>query len=153
MTYMRIRNNPDVQDLISANYPRVAAILASSLLDVLLVAREDIGDLDSYTILLAAASRACQSPEFMALDSKAYLDGDLTEIPTLPVNARSLADMTGIPKETVRRKVNELIAGGYLRRVGNNLAITPHLVTRIARARTKLIRLAATAHTVVADHL
>ena len=42
-----------------------------------------------------------------------------------PCNALSISDATGIPRETVRRKVNQLIQKGWLYRDGhNNLILT-----------------------------
>jgi DNA-binding IclR family transcriptional regulator len=37
-----------------------------------------------------------------------------------PCNAMSISQSTGIPRETVRRKIRELIARGWVRRAGAN---------------------------------
>lgn len=44
---------------------------------------------------------------------------------SLHTNARSISDSTGIPRETVRRKVHALIAAGWVIRGDDNLAVTP----------------------------
>jgi hypothetical protein len=65
-----------------------------------------------------------------------------------PCNALSISDATGIPRETVRRKVNQLIKKGWLYRDANNcLILTAGMgqgfVQTNAQRAVKLMELAA----------
>jgi hypothetical protein len=53
------------------------------------------------------------------------------------LNARSIADFSGIPRETVRRKVQDLIDLGWVERHGNDLRATD-------KARVELMPLTET---------
>jgi len=65
-------------------------------------------------------------------DASALLDclGRVTAQPELarPVTLRDLAAVTGIPRETVRRKLERLSAQGHLRRQAGGLVIGPERV-------------------------
>jgi hypothetical protein len=49
-----------------------------------------------------------------------------------PCNALSISEATGIPRETVRRKVRELETRNWLRREGSNrLSVAPHISNQL----------------------
>lgn len=87
--------------------------------------------------------------EFADLPSERVLAGDLEALPTLWTNIRSIADSTGIPRETVRRKVNDLIEAGLVKRSGQLLGITPQAFSESRFVVDKFIRLAAVSHVTV----
>jgi len=86
---------------------------------------------------------------FADLPSEKVLSGDLDTLPTLWTNIRSIADSTGIPRETVRRKVNDLIKDGLVKRSGQLLTITPRAFPDSRFVVDKFIRLAAVSHVTV----
>jgi DNA-binding GntR family transcriptional regulator len=50
-------------------------------------------------------------------------------------NAHSLSQSTGIPRETIRRKIDALIARGWLEKVpGKGVRITPVCVTHFSHS-------------------
>jgi hypothetical protein len=124
-----------------AQAPQVADALLNPLLAYLVIAREVAGgDLDRNIILLAVAIRAIEHPEFAALPEAARLDR-ASVFPTLGVNTSSIAESSGIPRETVRRKVADLVRRGWIARDGANLHFTGGgfgELTRIREARERL---------------
>ncbi len=93
--------------------------------------------------------RSAMAPGFAELSSERLLSGDVDTVPTLWTNIRSIADSSGIPRETVRRKVNDLIKEGLVRRSGQLLTITPQAFPDNRFVVDKFIRLAAVSHATV----
>ncbi len=135
---------------IRENYNRVAPVLLSALTDYLIVARRQSDDLDRQLVLLVIMLRSTLAKEFADLPSDRILAGDLETVPTLWTNIRSIADSTGIPRETVRRKVNDLITAGLVQRSGQLLSITPRVFPDNRFVIDKFIRLAAVSHDTLA---
>ncbi|MEH6664850.1 MAG: hypothetical protein V7678_08350 [Brevundimonas sp.] len=90
--------------------------------------------------------RSAMARGFADLPSEKVLSGELDALPTLWTNIRSIADSTGIPRETVRRKVNDLIEAGLVKRSGQLLTITPQAFSESRFVVDKFIRLAAVSH-------
>lgn len=86
---------------------------------------------------------------FADIPSEQVLSGDVETLPTLWTNIRSIADSTGIPRETVRRKVNDLIEAGLVKRSGQLLTATPRAFPANRFVIEKFIRLAAVSHVTV----
>lgn len=87
------------------------------LLDLLYYVRDFYGDVDLETLLvLLCVSDATMRP-FMLDVSQAQKVMHLTNPPDEirgSISRRAIADKTGLPRETVRRKTNELSAKGLL---------------------------------------
>ena len=100
--------------------------LLSPLLDLLAGARQAFdGDLDKYLILLVVTIRAANHPQFVKNIEIARAQGSAAPpFPSLGVNIQSIADSIGAPKETIRRKVADLVEGGWIERRGNHLYLT-----------------------------
>lgn len=131
---------------IRENYNRVAPVLLSALTDYLIVARRQSDDLDRQLVLLVIMLRSTMAKGFSDLPSERILSGEMDAVPTLWTNIRSIADSTGIPRETVRRKVNDLIKAGLVTRSGQLLTITPRVFPENRFVIDKFIRLTAIAH-------
>lgn len=59
------------------------------------------------------------------MDYEGFRSGNVSSTPRLDINLRSIAAFSGIPRETVRRKVAELVKRGWVVRAGNgSLAAT-----------------------------
>ena len=126
--------------------------LASPLLRLLLKLREaGGGDLEVHIILLAITQRHVAHADFRALSNKRRLAPDAPSFPTLGVNARSIADSTGIPRETVRRKIAALVRAGWIVRAGRSLTFTSEAYRALTAAREEIEQLALTFHDVVAE--
>lgn len=111
--------------LLDQNYPRVASDLLRPLIGLLSAAREACSDdLDKLLILLIIMIRTAEHPSFERLRPEQLTNGEVLVFPTLGTNARSISDSTGMPRETVRRKVADLIAMGWITRVGTDLQFT-----------------------------
>lgn len=73
------------------------------------------GDLDLFLIMAIVGERtfnAIHAPESMSHSD--FVSGTVGQIEPLPINLQSIADFSGIPRETVRRKLELLIARGWV---------------------------------------
>jgi DNA-binding IclR family transcriptional regulator len=71
-------------------------------------------------------------------------------MPSLGTNLRSAAASVGIPRETARRKVEEMIQAGWLIRVGRDIRFTPRAYQQFTPVRESIERLAPRIHDVIA---
>jgi hypothetical protein len=131
-------------DLLSQNYGLVAKDLFTLQLDVFGAARSAFdGDVEKAVVLLEVAVRTLQDPRLASIDLKTVLSGTLDIYPRLTTNMRSIADSSGIPKETVRRKVAALVKEGLILRQGNNLSLSPAASPALTPVREAILKLAA----------
>lgn len=73
------------------------------------------GDLDLFLIMAIVGERtftATHVPEIMRLED--FVSGTVGDIDPLPINLQSISDYSGISRETVRRKLELLIARGWI---------------------------------------
>lgn len=138
--------------LVATQYPKAALRLLRPLLDLLCVAREACGgDFDKFLIMLVVAVRTTEHPLFATYVQEELLDGTIPVFPSLGTNVRSVADSLGLPKETVRRKVGELIDAGWIVRQDHELRFTDRAYRELADARVGIERLAVRNFEAVAD--
>ena len=133
-------------DLLNQNYGLVAKDLFTPLLDVFGAARSAFdGDVEKAVVLLEVAVRTAQDPRLTGVDLETVLSGTLELTPSLTtsINMRSIADSSGIPKETVRRKVAALVNDGLIRRDGNNLSLSHAATPALTPIREAILKLAA----------
>ena len=122
--------------LVADNYPAIARGLLRPLLHLLSISREACGgDVDKFLIMLVIAIRTTEHECFATYSQEQLLSGEIPIFPTLGTNVRSVAESTGTPKETVRRKVGELIEAGWISRKGNELRFTAVAYQDLAVAR------------------
>lgn len=137
--------------LIAENYPAIAKDLLNPVLDLLRVSRETCGgDADKFLILLAVAVRTAEHRQFPTFTPDELESGAVPELPSLGTNIRSVAEWVGIPKETVRRKVAELVETGWIARDGNQLSFTAAAYPQLTPVRRAIEALAARNFQVVA---
>jgi hypothetical protein len=104
--------------------PQLPDLLLKPLLAFLLSAREATeGDLELHIILLMIAIRSVEHADFANLSTQDRLQ-DVPVFPSLGVNIFSIAESSGIPRETVRRKVAKLVRNGWIVRDGSTLQFT-----------------------------
>jgi CRP-like cAMP-binding protein len=103
--------------LVADNYPAIARSLLRPLLNLLSVSREACGgDVEKFLIMLVVAVRTTEHERFATYSQSQLLSGEIPIFPTLGTNVQSVAESTGTPKETVRRKVGELVKAGWISR-------------------------------------
>lgn len=134
---------------IRENYSRIAPALLSALTDYLIVSRRQANDLDRQLVLLVIMLRSAMARGFSDIPSEEVLSGRVETLPTLWTNIRSIADSTGIPRETVRRKVNDLIEAGLVKRSGQLLTATPRAFLDSRFVIDKFLRLVAVSHATI----
>jgi len=136
--------NRPASDLLSQNYGLVAKDLFTPLLDVFGAARSMFdGDVEKAVVLLEVVVRTARDPRLVSVDLQAVLNGTVVLNPSLTTNMRSIADSSGIPKETVRRKVVALVNEGLIRREGNNLSLSRSAAVTLTPIREAILKLAA----------
>lgn len=133
----------DLTNLVSENYPRIATDLLTPILELLRLAREHCGgDVDKFLLILVVAIRTTRHPEFWSYTPQELISGEVPVFPGYGTNSRSMAESLNIPKETVRRKVSELVEEGWLVRNGPRLFFAAKAYQELAPVREQIERLA-----------
>lgn len=144
-----IRDRTEIAQAVRSCSTAVAADLVEPICHLLYVARELFGDGDKLLLMANITLRANQHPAYRGLAPEDISAGRVPSLPTLGVNLQSLSDATGIPKETVRRKVAQLARDGFIERDDRNIRYTPHGYRAVAPVRDALIRMAVRIHETV----
>ncbi len=141
-----------LRHLVADNYPAVARNLLRPLLHLLNLSRAACGgDVDKFLIMLVIAMRTTEHEGFARYSQAQLLSGEVPIFPSLGTNVRSVAESTGTPRETVRRKVGELVEAGWISRKGNDLRFTVLAYQELAGVRVAIEDLAVSNFEVVAD--
>jgi hypothetical protein len=138
-------------ELVSANYPRVARDLINPILELLRLSRLCTGDIESYLIILVIGVRVAEDPRFRGSSVEELLQRE--ELPSRGTNIRSIADSLEMPRETVRRKVAEVIEAGWVVRHGDYLTLSAQIFRDMAHLKRSIEQLAARNYVTVADLL
>jgi hypothetical protein len=86
---------------------------------LLIVCREHFdGDLDEMLILSIIGDRTLAARRFEGLSYDDFRSGRRNDGRRKVINVQSIADCSGIPRETVRRKVARLIERGWVEKRG-----------------------------------
>ena len=138
--------------LVAENYPAIARGLLEPLFDLLMLSREACGgDAEKFLIMVVVAIRTTEHELFATFRQEDLLSGEIPIFPTLGTNVQSVADSMRAPKETVRRKVGELVEAGWIARQGNELRFTALAYQQLAGARVAIERLAVRNYEIVDD--
>jgi hypothetical protein len=70
------------------------------------------GDLDQVLILTIIGTRSVYPKRLQGISYDDFRRGLRNDGPVMPINTQSVADSTGIPRESVRRKIGQLIERG-----------------------------------------
>ena len=133
-------------------YPEVAKDLLSPLLKFWTVTHETFaGDFEQFFILAMIAARSAEDPRFAKADISVLERETEVCIPTLGINVRSISESTGIPLETVRRKVQILCRKGWVSRNGNTLSYTPSAFAAMTPVREAMLATAMSYYRIVAS--
>ena len=79
------------------------------------------GDLEQMLILSVIGDRALSTGRTSGLDYVKFVNGQRHSAAPKHINTQSVADSTGIPRETVRRKIRGLIERGWVRKDENGM--------------------------------
>ena len=136
--------------LLRDNYASVSRFLLSPMVDFLAGGRTAFdGDLDRALIFLVVALRTAEHRKIEDIRLEDVLSGQVESYPSLLTNVRSIAESTGIPRETVRRKVAALIDKGWIERRGDELTITTRSSREVTPFREVMLDVAGRLHALV----
>jgi hypothetical protein len=138
---------------LPTNFRLKGLLCVDTLLRLMREAVAHYGDLESAVVYLAvvaaSAGAATRDPEI-----RARLAGPVPETELRPISRRAIAYSTGLPRETVRRRIARLVAEGHLIETGkglrpphnvlmarSNFAFADALVQELMRAGDRLARL------------
>ena len=109
------------EEYIRAHFGRIWPRHVDTLTWFLIQCRKHFdGDLDLFLVLAVIGYRsfsAARAPE--KLTYGALMDGSRPPVEPEALNAQSISDFSGIPRETVRRKIRDLIDRGWVERGEN----------------------------------
>lgn len=133
-----------IPDLLAQHYPEVATDLLNPLLHAVQLARQFCGgDTDKFLVLLIVAIQTTRHKGFSSEAPERLMSGEIPVFPGYGTNIRSIADSLDMPKETARRKVQELLEAGWLAREKGLLYFTARAYQQLAPVREAIEALAA----------
>lgn len=133
-----------IPDLLAQHHPEIATDLLSPLLRAIQLARQYCGgDIDKFLVLLIVALQTTRHKGFSSEPPERLISGEIPVFPGYGTNIRSIADSLDMPKETARRKVQELLETGWLVRQDGLLYFTARAHQELAPVREGIEMLAA----------
>lgn len=113
--------------IVEERFVHIQPLWVEKHLGILCALRAQFGaDIDKAIILAVLGQRAMRGPTQPDLNYQQVLSGETPEYLGRFTNIESIAAASGIPRETVRRKVAELQALGWISRgKGGALEVTP----------------------------
>lgn len=123
-----------IDEQLTQNFGRIWPLHVASLTQFLIDCRRHFdGDLDLFLVLCVIGDRtfsARHAPPDMSFES--WSGAKVEDVRSVDINVQSLADFSGIPRETVRRKLNILVEKGWVSRDERGF------ITATERAKTEL---------------
>jgi hypothetical protein len=110
-----------MEDEVKAAFGKVWPVHVASLTRFLIECRQVFdGDLDMFLVLAVIGDRTfSQRHADPEMNYEAFQSPERPLTQTLDINLRSIAEYSGIPRETVRRKILELEERGWITRMEN----------------------------------
>ncbi len=116
-----------INDAIRRNYSRLNVIWTEGLIESLTNLRAAFGNDMDKIVVLAVIGQSAQRLVGPGRSFETSLDGARFSLPTnAATNVYSIAQSTGIPRESVRRKVAELVEAGWVERLDNGSVRISH---------------------------
>ena len=107
-----------IDEQLTQNFGRIWPLHVASLTQFLIDCRRHFdGDLDLFLVLCVIGDRtfsARHAPPDMSFES--WSGAKVEDVRSVDINVQSLADFSGIPRETVRRKLSILLEKGWVTR-------------------------------------
>ncbi len=110
-------------DDVSRHFGRIWPVHVEQFTQLLITLRRQFhGDLDLMLVLAMIGLRTLPGRRIQSLSYEEFRTGETPQQPG-PINVQSIADASGIPRETVRRKVQQLEADGWIERQGSGYLV------------------------------
>jgi DNA-binding MarR family transcriptional regulator len=126
---------------LTRNFGRIWPIHVEQFTQMLITLRHEFGgDLDRMLVLAVIGLRTLPPHRAEGLSYTEFQAGRALERPS-PINIQSIAESSGIPRETARRKVRELEADGWIEQTeGGYLAVSAQAREELTPATEATIR-------------
>ena len=107
-----------IDDELLRDFGRIWPVHVSALTEFLTACRQSFdGDIDLFLVLCIIGDRTFSQRHAPAgLSYDAWNSLKVGEVKSEDINIQSIAESSGIPRETVRRKVNALLEKGWITR-------------------------------------
>ncbi len=127
---------PKSHDNITRNFGHLFPAHVDALCELLIVLRQQFfGDLDLMLILAIISSRALPARQSSTMSYKQFISDSDKQRADQPINIQSVAECSGIARETVRRKVRKLEDLGFIERGANGmLKVTKKALSKLTPA-------------------
>ena len=121
---------------VTDNFGQIFPTHVEALCELLIVLRQQFfGDLDLMLILAIISSRTLPARQANNMTYTEFISDDSKHRADKPINIQSIAECSGIPRETVRRKVRKLEELDFIERDCNGmLKITDKAVSQLKPA-------------------
>jgi hypothetical protein len=112
------------EDDLRASFGRIWPAHTEAFCELLVTLRRHFGgDLDRMLVLAVIGSRTLARGRIDDMCYERFMDGERDE-DAAPINLQSIADYSGIPRETVRRKLHDLERLGWITRRDKGYLVT-----------------------------
>lgn len=127
---------PFSSEKITSHFGHIFPIHVDALCELLIVLRQQFfGDLDLMLILAIIGSRALPARQTSNMTYAEFISDNTKDRADQPINIQSIAECSGIARETVRRKVHKLEDLGFIARDPSGmLTVTDKAINQLAPA-------------------
>ncbi len=121
---------------ITYNFGHIFPAHVEALCELLIALRQQFfGDLDLMLILAIISSRALPARQSSSMSYQQFINDHNKKRADQPINIQSVAECSGIARETVRRKVHKLEELGFIERDSRGmLTVTVKALNTLAPA-------------------
>lgn len=121
---------------ITTNFGHIFPVHVEALCELLIVLRQQFfGDLDLMLILAIIGSRTLPARKASNMTYSEFISDNNKDRANQPINIQSIAECSGIPRETVRRKVHKLEELGFIERNSNGMVkVTSKAISQLIPA-------------------
>lgn|SRR5690554_2336497 len=127
---------PFSSEKITSHFGHIFPTHVDALCELLTVLRQQFfGDLDLMLILAIIGSRALPARQTSNMTYAEFISDNTKDRADQPINIQSIAECSGIARETVRRKVHKLEDLGFIARDPSGmLTVTDKAINQLAPA-------------------
>lgn len=127
---------PFSSEKITSHFGHIFPTHVDALCELLIVLRQQFfGDLDLMLILAIIGSRARPARQTSNMTYAEFISDNTKDRADQPINIQSIAECSGIARETVRRKVHKLEDLGFIARDPSGmLTVTDKAINQLAPA-------------------
>jgi hypothetical protein len=119
------------EQTLTAHFGRIWPVHNDAFCELLVRLRRQFGgDLDRMLVLAIIGSRTLARGRIDGMSYDDFMALDRPDDEPAPINLQSIADYSGIPRETVRRKLRDLEELGWIIRRNNGFLIASSKATQ-----------------------